>query len=256
MIKCLCNDVSKNSQCIPNSPVQLHSFSPKQNLSGKLKLKHHVNVNLIDEKTDVSNTFGFCHTNSLCRAKLVFKNDTLDIDYSCDQNTTRTTRATNNCDDKTNIYYSVDKRGEKKISPRLPQYCCSSGDNCNSKFSSNLNNFNPLELLANKNELHEINGSGGGDKNIYLYLLTPIVTILLALIVAIFSITYMVVKKRQRSVHLRDAKSENLKQQNEKLILNYFYKVIKFSLINKLGLNLKLLKYFTCHHMFSSELQV
>ena len=228
MNKCLCNDAHKNSQCIPYSFRQLKSFRENQNFSTNLKLKQ-VNVNRIDKKTTVSNTYGFCLTNTLCLVRSVFKNDTLGIEYSCEQNTTRTTRSTNKCDDKTNIYYRVNVRGEEIRSARLPQYCCSSGDFCNSKLGSNLDNFNPFKLFTNKNEIQGING--GDDKNIHLYLSTSIVTILLVWILAMFSISYMVVKKkRQRSVPLRDAESEKLKNQNEKLTVNDFNKVIKSNL--------------------------
>ena len=249
MIKCVCNVADKNSECMMFS-LPLKTFPAKKNWNKKLSHKD-VIINRIAKKNTLSNTFGFCHTNSFCLAKSVYKNDTLGLDYSCEKNTTKTTRITNKCDDITNIYFRENARGKQIGSPRLPQYCCSSSDFCNSNFGSKLDHFSPFKLLNSMKEIKKIDGntvdgSGSGDQDINLYFHTSIVTILLALLVvlmflAIFSIAY-IVKKRRNSYIVRNIESENLKQQNEKLIFSY--KVIKlFEITN---MNEKGLLHHTC----------
>ena len=194
MIKCFCSDVDTNGLCIKQTqPAAL--TSKKQN------------------KTATSTPGGFCYTDTFCLSKANWKDNTLGFDYSCDQNTTKTTKS-NKCNNKTNIYEPLGRRPLYRMS----EYCCSSGDFCNLKFSSKLENYNRFKLLNNTNEI-DVNSVGISSKNLNLLLFASLTIILIALTVAILSIVYMFVKKCQWSFISSDVESVNLNQhQSQPLI--------------------------------------
>jgi hypothetical protein len=136
MMKCICNDASTNRLC---STKYYHRKEAASALNAALADPSHQNH---DE-------FGVCFTKTFCLAKSFFRNDTLGIIYTCDDDT-RPLGFANECNDTTNVYYRVNMRGEKKRMP-MPEYCCqlSDVDFCNLNFTSRIRNLDPTRRIAN-----------------------------------------------------------------------------------------------------------
>ena len=227
MIKCFCNDPYTNPQCVTKSYLNTR----KNN--AKLSLK-----NVIENNTKTTRGYFFsnkrastnvyvssdqnsaqCQTSSFCLAKAVFRNDTLGIVYSCDQQDM--TKIKNECNEKTGVYYRVGWRGEKRRS-RLPEYCCRSSDFCNLNFSANLENLNAFKLLntPSLNEINYINYHSGQEKLVKLnvHMITLMLSIVFVFLVAIFSILNVFFKKHIRTSISKETDIVDLNRQSETFI--------------------------------------
>jgi hypothetical protein len=228
MIKCFCNDQQTNPQC-----TKLYLNTRKNN--AKLSV-----LNVIEKNTNTTSAYFFsnkrasknvyvssgqnssqCQTSSFCLAKAIFRNDTLSIVYSCDQQDMA--KIKNECNEKTNVYNRVSWRGEKRRS-RLPEYCCRSSDFCNMNFSKNLENLNAFKLLKTNshvldkpNEINYINYESGQDKLVKLnvHMISLILSIVFVIIVALFSILNVFVRKHIRTSISKETDIVDLNHQSE-----------------------------------------
>jgi len=234
MIKCSCNQTQSTHHCF-NHPLPFESFPKKKN-SKQRATKATKSTSSSASLFHIQNqTDGYCHTNSFCVAKVVFQNNKLGMAYSCDENVTNL-RANNKCiDTADDDEHRVSVRGEKRYSPLFPKYCCRSGDFCNLNFSSKLDNFSAFKLFNNKHEQKDLGLNVGSSisrissssssisssmtfTSFNFYLVTLIVTIFLAIILATFSLAHIFVKKRKCSSSSRDTIIVNFNDPSEKLI--------------------------------------